>query len=409
MLLENPAGDRTSFSYDAAGRRTAEMLANGTRGSYTYDAASRLVLLDNLKSDFSAISSFDYAYDAAGNRIRVIEADGDRTTWTYDAATRLTAEHRSGVSGYHHTFTYDATGNRLTRDDDTDLTTYTYDPANRLVTAVDGSGSTTYTFDADGNRRSVETPAGDLATNTWSAANQLLQVEQPQGEVSTYTWALVQRDNTPQRVTRDDGTDAARFVWDENRLLAELDDMALPVAAWTVEPVPFGNLISQARDAETAYYHYDTIGSTRELTDAAQVTTDDYTSDAFGQTVVSGGATENPFRWVGRQGYYYDADTGRYLLRQRGYDSGTGRFLSEDPIRADEENLYRYVRNDPVNETDPSGLEGPDFTQPGYIPCRGFNCNARPEPPGPGFTIGDLGDDFLAPGSPIPTIPGVAG
>ena len=42
---------------------------------------------------------------------------------------------------------------------------------------VDGSGSTTYAFDADGNRRSVETPAGDLTTSTWNVSRQDTAVE----------------------------------------------------------------------------------------------------------------------------------------------------------------------------------------------------------------------------------------
>ncbi|MBX3415938.1 MAG: AHH domain-containing protein [Pirellulales bacterium] len=40
----------------------------------------------------------------------------------------------------------------------------------------------------------------------------------------------------------------------------------------------------------------------------------------------------------------------------RWYDPGVGRFLSEDPIRDDRQNLYRYVGNNAVNATDPSGL-----------------------------------------------------
>jgi len=34
--------ERTSFTHDAAGRRTLKKLANGTRASFTYDAADRL-------------------------------------------------------------------------------------------------------------------------------------------------------------------------------------------------------------------------------------------------------------------------------------------------------------------------------------------------------------------------------
>jgi len=48
------------------------------------------------------------------------------------------------------------------------------------------------------------------------------------------------------------------------------------------------------------------------------------------------------------------------------YDAVIGKFFSEDPIGIDrgDPNLYRYARNDPVNYTDPSGLEPPNTTDP---------------------------------------------
>ncbi len=41
----------------------------------------------------------------------------------------------------------------------------------------------------------------------------------------------------------------------------------------------------------------------------------------------------------------------------RNYDPGTGRFLSEDPIgfKGGDINLFRYLQNQPVNYTDPTG------------------------------------------------------
>jgi YD repeat-containing protein len=97
----------------------------------------------------------------------VVEADGDRVTWTYDQTYQLLSEHRNGVSGYRHTFSYDPAGNRQTKDDGPGapgVTTYSYDAANRLTYSVEGAARTTYTFDPAGNERSVEDPAGDRAT-----------------------------------------------------------------------------------------------------------------------------------------------------------------------------------------------------------------------------------------------------
>jgi RHS repeat-associated protein len=49
----------------------------------------------------------------------------------------------------------------------------------------------------------------------------------------------------------------------------------------------------------------------------------------------------------------------------RYYDQNTGRFVSEDPLRfAAGNNFYRYVENDPLDGTDPDGLDTYTCTKP---------------------------------------------
>jgi RHS repeat-associated protein len=69
------------------------------------------------------------------------------------------------------------------------------------------------------------------------------------------------------------------------------------------------------------------------------------------------GYVDEAFAFTGR---YLDKDTGLQNNLNRWYDSDTGRWLSEDPIgfAAGDENLYRYVNNEPTNWTDPTGLQG---------------------------------------------------
>ena len=59
-----------------------------------------------------------------------------------------------------------------------------------------------------------------------------------------------------------------------------------------------------------------------------------------------------------------------YYYRNRFYSTTLGRVMHTDPIGpADNANLYAYVDNDPVNATDPLGLEEcvGDCTTPIYI------------------------------------------
>lgn len=73
------------------------------------------------------------------------------------------------------------------------------------------------------------------------------------------------------------------------------------------------------------------------------------TYSAFG-TPLEATNTSSPFLFAGRP---WDSETGTYNNRARQYDPTTGRFLSEDPLAAD--NLYRYGNNNPGSFTDPTG------------------------------------------------------
>ena len=78
---------------------------------------------------------------------------------------------------------------------------------------------------------------------------------------------------------------------------------------------------------------------------------DRYEHRAFGLQQSHTGSSENPFTFVGRQGYYRDEELALYLAGARYYDPAAGLWLNEDPIRlaGGDPNLYRYVKRNGVN------------------------------------------------------------
>ena len=96
--LMNPEGQVTSWLYDAASRVKATLMANGTLASNTYDNANQFLLLANLTSGGTTLSSFNYTYNPVGNRTQVVEANGDVVTLAYDPTYQLTNEQRSGAN-----------------------------------------------------------------------------------------------------------------------------------------------------------------------------------------------------------------------------------------------------------------------------------------------------------------------
>jgi RHS repeat-associated protein len=351
--LINPWAERTSWSYDNASRRTVQYLANGIRASYSYDAADRLKRLANIKSDGTTISSFDYAVDAVGNRTRVAEVNGDRVTWSYDNTYQLRRERRSGANAYDITHTYDAVGNQTLKTDSGARTTYSYDNGNQLVNQLDNSGRTTFTFDPNGNQNAQLKPSTTRTTYVWDVENRMTKALMPAGLRNTFAY-----NGDGQRVQREDSSGLAKLIWDRENILTETDTGGTTQAQWTLEPRRFGNLISQRRTSVSSFHVFDGLGSTDRLTDSFGSTTDTYLYIAFGIMINVMGATNNPFRFVGRRGYYFDVDTSILALRARYYDPTISRFMSHDPLglQGGDPNLFSYAFRNPITRLDPSGL-----------------------------------------------------
>jgi len=359
----NPYGETTTLVYDIADRRIGQLLANGVVTSLSYDDANRLDEVVSRNSSSTLLSSFNYLMDPAGNRTTLTASGSDGFLWTYDKTNQLLTEHRTlSADTFTHTMTYDSRGNRLTLSDSTDTLDYDCDNANRLQTVTDTSGTTTYTYDANGNQLTIEESSGDVTTNTWNGENRLVVVEHPDGTETYYRY-----NGDGLKVAEDHDGTVTLFVYDGNNRLQETDDVGTVEAEFNYIPLPYAEVLSQRRDMDSSFYLPDGIRNIAQLTDDAEVVTDHYSYDAFGNLRTSFGfATANSQLYKGQLLSYRDdphagpdKETSTHF---RNVNSQTGRFTSEDPA-ADDHNLYRPVGNNPVNGEDPSGLGPPDPTE----------------------------------------------
>lgn len=101
------------------------------------------------------------------------------------------------------------------------------------------------------------------------------------------------------------------------------------------------------------YLHHDQQGSTRLLTGSTGTVAGSTTFDAYGNKTGSTGTSTTP---LGYDGQYTSTDTGLVYPRARVYDPATAQFLSVDPLVALTRAPYNYSRDNPLNQSDPSGV-----------------------------------------------------
>jgi len=344
----------------AVGQLITQQNANGTWVSCSYDDGGRLTQLVNLKSDNTTLSSFAYALDNIGDRVGVTEANGDIVTYSYDNAYQLTREQRSGANTYDITYSYDPVGNRLSKIERGVTTTYTYDAANQIETETTPSQITTFTFDANGNTQ-VENAGGQLTTYSWDIENMCVGIALPSGTLNTFAY-----DADLKRRQAEDSAGLAKFINDLENVLLETDSGGTTLVMYTLEPMAYGNLISQRRSGATAWHLYDALGSTDRLSDANQSDLATYLNSAFGVPVAATGSHPNRLRWLGRLGYRWEPDPGEYDVRKRRFSPAQGNWLSADSILRDLDAIervvsemlsaYNYAGNNPPTYADPSGM-----------------------------------------------------
>jgi len=359
-------GNTVNFQYDndglltGAGNMTlARNAQNGLPTGTALGSVTDTIGYNGFAEPTSYSASFNatplyalqYTRDKLGRIAQQIETIGgatNTTAYTYDQAGRLTAVTYNGAQNPSITYTYDANGNRLTRDFGGLITNGTYDAQDRLTQY----GATTYAYTANGELQS-KTNAGQTTQYAYDVVGNLKSVTLPAGTQISYVI-----DGQDRRIgKRVNGALVQGFLYQSSlRPVAELDGQNNVVSRFVYaggSNVP----ADMIRGGVTYRIIKDHLGSVRLVVDVStgQVAQRmDY--DEFGLVLTD---TNPGFQPFGFAGGLYDKDTGLVRFGARDYDAQTGRWTAKDPIlfAGGDTNLYGYVLNDPINFIDPEGLE----------------------------------------------------
>lgn len=349
----------TTFEYDDLSNTIKKKIfPNGITTEYQYYKTRKISNVSHKKADGSLIEEYCYTYDENGNRIKIekITSEGNfQVIYIYDKLNRIIKVDYS--DGFFEEFSYDGSGNRLSKTTPQGTTLYEYEnDENRLVKA----GDKEFFYDLAGNLIKKSSP-NHTSIYTYDAANRLISYSD---EVNRITFEY---DGDGNRISKTVNGVRTEYV---NDLVAPITQVLLERVQgnWlkgekTVRYTYGGSRISQCVNEKTQFYLYDSIGrNVSLLVNFSGKLLNSYQYDAFGGLLSVEKETPNAYLYCGEQ---FDEETGLIYLRNRYYDPEIGRFISKDPCfgkvnRPATLNPYCYVENNPINFIDPLGFESMD-------------------------------------------------
>jgi RHS repeat-associated protein len=222
-----------------------------------------------------------------------------------------------------------------------------------------------YEYDVAGNLTRGQSPTGVFQRFQYDAAGRLVKVMNDSSvEIESYAYGA-----SRQRLRTTQGTLTTYYAWGGSSVLCEYTENNGGAFTFSKSYIYAGSRLLSTQtwngsSEVTEFHHPDRLG-TKLVTNNAANTYYDQTTLPFGTAL---NAESTGFSNQVFTSYDRSAGTGIDYAVNRSYSSGQGRFTTVDPIGAEAStlgipqstNLYAYVRNNPVDLVDPSGLDPMD-------------------------------------------------
>ena len=311
--------------------------------------------------DNSLITQRQYSYDALGRPMTretryPNKAIHHADTFAYNKRSELTG---ALLDENAYTYAYDNIGNREIAQEVAEGITYAANDLNQYTRISTNGENFTPEYDADGNQTLIQTSTGTWKVQ-YNGQNRAVRFESEDGRtVITCGYDYMGRRFEKKVVTNGTTTLHERYIYRGYLQIAAYDlreghaeHPDLRFIIWDPTQSVATRPLAIRENGVWYTYGWDLTKNICELYGQEGFIRTIYTYSPYGQVTAEGDVTQ-PIQWSSE---VYDAETGLVYYNFRYYNPTDGRWTRRDPAGEEMGNLYCYIDNDVIEDTDYLGL-----------------------------------------------------